>query len=92
MSVPLSNPLNCKNGNSENGTFSMECTPRPTPVRIFIRIDLDRDPLALQLRGLDAERAQRVPEYVQRVRRRPVLLRTIGSSAEEVELSASAAA
>ena len=62
------------------------------PVRIFLRIDLDRNALALQLRGLDTERAQRVLEYVQRVRRRPVLPRTIGSSAEEVELSASATA
>ena len=65
------------------------------PVRIFLRIDLDRNALALQLRGLDTGRAQRVLEYVQyvqHVRRRPVLLRTIGSSAEEVELSASATA
>jgi stage V sporulation protein R len=43
-------------------------------------------------RGLDTERARKVLEYVQRVWRRPVLLRTIGAAAEDVELTVGAAA
>jgi stage V sporulation protein R len=43
-------------------------------------------------RGLDTERAQKVMEYVQRVWRRPVLLRTVGPAGEDLELSVGAAA
>ena len=39
-----------------------------------------------------AVRAVQVLEYVQRVWRRPVLLRTIGAAAEDVELTVGAAA
>ncbi|MGO9514750.1 MAG: SpoVR family protein [Steroidobacteraceae bacterium] len=39
-------------------------------------------------RGLDAERARRVLEYVKRVWRRPVLLKTIDAAAKDVEFSA----
>ena len=42
-------------------------------------------------RGLDAERARKVLEYVERVWRRPVRLTTIGPSSEPLALSASAA-
>jgi stage V sporulation protein R len=43
-------------------------------------------------RGLDAERAQKVLAYVQRVWRRPVLLRTVDAAMHPLELHASAAA
>ena len=39
-------------------------------------------------RGLDAERARKVLEYVKRVWRRPVLLKTIDAAAKDVEFSA----
>jgi stage V sporulation protein R len=39
-------------------------------------------------RGLDADRARRVLEYIKRVWRRPVLLKTIDAAAKSVELSA----
>ena len=43
-------------------------------------------------RGLDAERARKVLEYVKRVWRRPVLLKTIDAASQPVELSADSAA
>jgi stage V sporulation protein R len=43
-------------------------------------------------RGLDPERSRRVLDYVKRVWRRPVLLKTIDAAAKPVELSADAAA
>ncbi len=43
-------------------------------------------------RGLDADRARKVLEYVKRVWRRPVLLQTIDATSNAVELSADSAA
>jgi stage V sporulation protein R len=43
-------------------------------------------------RGLDPERSRKVLEYVKRVWRRPVLLKTIDAAAQQVEFSADAAA
>ena len=43
-------------------------------------------------RGLDAERARKVLEYVKRVWRRPVLLKTVDAAAKAVEFSADSAA
>ena len=42
-------------------------------------------------RGLDAERSGKVLEYIKRVWRRPVLLRTVDSNAKAVEFSSEAA-
>jgi stage V sporulation protein R len=42
-------------------------------------------------RGLDADRARKVLEYVKRVWRRPVLLKTVDAASQPVELSAAAA-
>jgi stage V sporulation protein R len=38
-------------------------------------------------RGLDAERSQKVLEYIKRVWRRPVILRTVDAGAKAVEFS-----
>jgi stage V sporulation protein R len=43
-------------------------------------------------RGLDADRSRRVLEYVKRVWRRPVLLKTVDAASHPVELSADSAA
>jgi stage V sporulation protein R len=43
-------------------------------------------------RGLDADRSRRVLEYVKRVWRRPVLLKTVDAASQPVELSADSAA
>jgi stage V sporulation protein R len=43
-------------------------------------------------RGLDADRARKVLEYVKRVWRRPVLLKTVDAAANAIELSADSAA
>jgi stage V sporulation protein R len=43
-------------------------------------------------RGLDADRSRKVLEYVKRVWRRPVLLKTVDAASQPVELSAAAAA
>jgi stage V sporulation protein R len=43
-------------------------------------------------RGLDSERARHVLEYLQRVWRRPVMLRTIDTSGTELELRCTAVA
>jgi stage V sporulation protein R len=43
-------------------------------------------------RGLDSERAQHVLEYLQRVWRRPVTLRTLDAGGRELELRCAAAA
>src|SRR5208283_867997 len=43
-------------------------------------------------RGLDADRARKVLEYVKRIWRRPVLLKTVDAAANAIELSADSAA
>ena len=43
-------------------------------------------------RGLDADRSRKVLEYVKRVWRRPVLLKTVDAAATAVEFSADSAA
>jgi stage V sporulation protein R len=43
-------------------------------------------------RGLDPERARKVLEYVKRVWRRPVLLKTVDAASQSVEISADSAA
>ena len=43
-------------------------------------------------RGLDAERSRKVLEYVKRVWRRPVLLKTVDAAGKPVEYSADSAA
>jgi stage V sporulation protein R len=43
-------------------------------------------------RGLDADRARKVLEYVKRVWRRPVLLKTVDAASQSVELSAESTA
>ncbi|MFO7278514.1 MAG: SpoVR family protein [Pseudomonadota bacterium] len=63
-------------------------TVRATHVRVDGTLELEHDH-ETDGRGLDIERSRKVLEYIQRVWRRPVLLRTVDQNGSGLELTAS---